>query len=862
MASHASLHHAPKETHSETPRVITLENGLVIIVQEDHSAPVVSAQAWCRTGSIHEGKWVGAGLSHVLEHMLFKGTKTRPQGRIDQEVQDAGGQMNAYTSFDRTVYWINVPNTGAGVALSVLADVMQNATIPEETLGKELDVIRREMDMGLDDPGRRSSRKLFETAYTTSPYRHGIIGHIDIFNRLKREDIAAYYNERYAPNNCFFVVVGDIAAESVEQQLKELYKTSKAMPVPPLYIPEEPVQTARRTFIEEASIELGHVHFSWHIPDVRHPNVPVLDVLSVILGNGRSSRLYKELREKKAVVHSADAWTYTPGGVGLFGSSALIDGARLEEARDAILVEIERLRCDPPAESEILKAKNQFIAGFLARLKTMQGQAQDLGSNWISAGDLNFSERYLDIVRQTGPEELQKVARQHLNADQYTMCALLPRGATPVSQSTKRQRTEKPITLQTLSNGLRVLLKEDHRLPFVEIRAAFKGGALSDSVTTSGACLMMSKLLLKGTRSRSANQLAEEIESTGGSIDTYSANNSFGVNVETLSSESKTGLDLFQDVLLNPTFLASSLDREKEIQLAAIESQKDRLLQSTFGAMKRLLFGENGYGLDTLGTPQSLAGLSSAIVSETHARLVAPSNGVVAVFGDLDPGAMLESLESRLAAWRAGNPLQTTASISPDQRGGRSVTHRDKKQSVLVIGFVGTGLHDPRRYVLDVIQEACSDLGSRLFTRIRENLGLAYYVGAQNFAGLGTGCFSFYAGTHPDQAALVEKELMEEARALAESGLTAEELARAKAKITGHRKIAHQDLGVLATTVALDELYGLGFDHFQQEAARYESITLEQVRECAKAFMTPENAVIAITCPTSNGSTSTSILNP
>src|SRR5581483_9763210 len=139
-------------------KLTTLENGLVIIVREDHSAPVVAAQAWCNTGSISEGRWMGAGLSHVLEHMLFKGTASRPGSRIDQEVQEAGGYMNAYTSFDRTVYHINVPNTGGRVAIDILCDIMQNASLPPDELAKELDVIRREMDMNQDDPGRRSSR--------------------------------------------------------------------------------------------------------------------------------------------------------------------------------------------------------------------------------------------------------------------------------------------------------------------------------------------------------------------------------------------------------------------------------------------------------------------------------------------------------------------------------------------------------------------------------------------------------------------------------------------------------------------------------------------------------------------------------
>src|SRR5205085_4344069 len=209
----------------------TLDNGLTIIVHEDHSAPVVSAQAWCMAGSIHEGKWLGACMSHVLEHMLFKGTTTRPGSRIDQEVQEAGGYMNAYTSFDRTVYHIDVPNTGAKIAVDILCDIMMNATLPADELGKEMDVIRREMDMNQDDPRQKSARRLFEVAYTRSPYRFTVIGYPDIFNRLKPDDIFNYYSEKYTPNNLFFVVVGDINAKDVEEQIRAAFAKTPARPI-------------------------------------------------------------------------------------------------------------------------------------------------------------------------------------------------------------------------------------------------------------------------------------------------------------------------------------------------------------------------------------------------------------------------------------------------------------------------------------------------------------------------------------------------------------------------------------------------------------------------------------------------------
>src|SRR5258708_1366806 len=223
-------------------KLTTLDNGLVIIVREDHSAPVLSAQPWSATGSIPEGKWLGAGLSHVLEHMLFKGTTTRPGSRIDQEVQEAGGYMNAYTSFDRTVYHIDVPNTGARIAIDILCDIMQHATLPPDELAKEMDGIRREMEMGQDGPGRPPSRRLFETVYTRRPYRFTIIGYPDIFNELKPDDIRNYYQEKYAPNNVFYVVTGDVKNDEVVAQIKTAYEKTKSKAMPPIVLPEEPRQ--------------------------------------------------------------------------------------------------------------------------------------------------------------------------------------------------------------------------------------------------------------------------------------------------------------------------------------------------------------------------------------------------------------------------------------------------------------------------------------------------------------------------------------------------------------------------------------------------------------------------------------------
>src|SRR4051812_7612085 len=543
--------------------MVTLENGLTLIIREDHSAPVVSAQAWCKAGSVDEGRLLGAGLSHVLEHMLFKGTTTRAAGRIDQEVQDAGGYMNAYTSFDRTVYWINVPNTGGKVAIDILCDIMQNASVPADEMVKEKQVILREMDMNQDDPGQKSARRLFETAYTRSPYRFTVIGYPDIFNEVQREDVYSYYKEKYAPNNIFFVVVGDVNAKEVEDQIRSSFANAKARPMPPYVYPPEPRQMAARVTIEESPIELAHYHLSWHIPDLRHADIPLLDVLATLLGGGRSSRLYQEVREKKGLVTSVDAWTYTPGNPGLFGMSAVTEPDKFEAAQEAMLAELERMRNQTVSPEELGKAVKQFTAATLSSRKTMQGQAQDLGGSWIVSSDLNFSARYLEAVKKATPAELLRVARQYLTEENRTLYALLPNETAPRAAEISDKHAENPIQKFELSNGLKLLVKEDHRLPFVEFRAVLKGGVLAEKAETNGLAYLHSKMLLQGTAKRSAEQIANEIESVGGSIESYGGNNSFGVNAEVMKSDFSIGLELFADVLLNPSFPKEAFARER-----------------------------------------------------------------------------------------------------------------------------------------------------------------------------------------------------------------------------------------------------------------------------------------------------------
>src|SRR5438105_12460660 len=483
-----------------------LSNGLTIIVQEDRSAPVASVQAWCATGSVYEDQHLGAGLSHILEHMLFKGTKTRSTNQIAQKIQDVGGYINAYTSFDRTVFWIDVPKDGVPTALDILADATMNSTLPPEEYQKEQEVIRREFAMGMDDPDRMTGLLLFATAYQRHPYRFPVIGEIEIYNQLTQEQVMQYYKTRYVPNNLTFTIVGDVDAEKVRQQLAELFKPYPEKSLKPLFIPAEPPQLGRREVNQEFATELTHLSMAWHIPELTNPDVPALDLLSTILGDGRSSRLYRRVREEAGLAFGIGAFSYTPGDPGLFGIDATLDPKKREAAEQLVLRMLDEVKQSGVTAEELMKAKKMSLSHQLVALTTMRGQASDIGSNWLLTRNLNFSRDYLDAVQKVTLDDIKRVAAHYLTNENLTVISLNPKGSALPKAEAAIPISAGEVQKFELSNGLRVLVREDARLPLVAMGAVFRSGLLAETPQTNGITRLMAKALLKGTTTRTAEQ--------------------------------------------------------------------------------------------------------------------------------------------------------------------------------------------------------------------------------------------------------------------------------------------------------------------------------------------------------------------
>src|SRR5215467_7857237 len=514
-----------------TAKKWVLPDGLSLIVKEDRSAPVASVQAWCATGSIYEDDKLGAGLSHILEHMLFKGTKTRSANQIAQSIQDVGGYINAYTSFDRTVFWIDVPKDGVPSALAVLSDAMMNSTLPPEEYTKEQEVIRREFAMNLDDPDRQASLLLFATAYQHHPYRLPVIGEMEIYNQLTQEQVMQYYKSRYVPNNLTFIVVGDVDAEKIHQQLTDYFKDYPEKSLRPVFVPDEPPQLGRREIHNEFATELSRLALAWHIPEITHPDVPALDLLAGILGDGRSSRLYRRVREQAGLAFSVSAFSYTPGDPGLLGVDATVDPKKRDDAEKLILQIIGEVKQAGVTAEELMKAKKMSLSHHLGALTTMRGQASDIGSNWLLTRNLDFSRDYLTAVQKVTLDDIRRVAAKYLVDQNLTVTSLNPKGSLAGKEETAKPVAAGAVQKFELSNGLRLLVREDPRLPLVSVSAVFRSGLLAETSQTNGITRLTARVLLKGTKTRTAEQIADQIEAIGGSISSDAGNNSMSVSV-------------------------------------------------------------------------------------------------------------------------------------------------------------------------------------------------------------------------------------------------------------------------------------------------------------------------------------------
>ena len=833
---------------NESIHRFTLENGVIGVIKPDHSAPLVAIQTWFGTGSIHEDDFLGAGMAHYVEHMIFKGTPTRSPGDISRQISDVGGRVNAYTTFDRTVFHVVMPSDAWAVGLDVLADAVQHASFPEEEWEREQTVILQEMAMNRDDPQRELGRLLWSTAYRVHPHRHPVIGYREVFLQTTRDDLIDFFERHYRPDNMIVAVAGAVDPLAMEQAIRDAFASFERRMRRPVVLPAEPKQMTPRTARQTGAYEVTRAAWAWHTVPLHHPDAPALDILAAVLGRGESSRLTLSLRDRKQLVHHIGAWSYTPAEPGLIGFSAQFDPDREAEVIAAVQTEMERWHDDPFTEAEIDKARRQVLVRNLSELQDMRGQVNAIASGEFYAGDPRFAEQYLTALNEVTPTRLMEVFNQYMRPERQTRVILAPDTAT--EQRTTAAATPSPLPQRLeLDNGIPLIVREDARLPLAHVTVAFLGGTLSETESTQGLSRFMSDLLTRGTISRDAATLVRELDSLGATLQPFSGLNSFGIQGFSLAADVEVLLERLAESLLTPAFDAREIRRQRSRQLADIRAQRERPLSLADQLVRDILYPDHPYRWTPDGAESTVSDFDYVDIRAFWEHHLRTGNMAISVFGHVDAEAIRAQLNELFAAVPVADAVIQPLHVPDVDLPAKVVQREPRQQTIYLMAFPGVDLFDSREVVLDVLQTAMSGLASTLAIEVRDKRGLVYFVGALSRSGLAPGRFMLYAGTFEEAVDEIQALMEQELQRIQTDGLTDEELARAKEQLAAQAISLKQDNATLAQLSALNELYGLGYDHGFTKDERIRAVTHDMIRQAATELLDPDRRIVSIVFP-------------
>ena len=840
-----------------------LANGMRVVLQEDHAAPVSAFQVWVEVGSADESP-TEAGISHLIEHMIFKGTNERRAGELAGTIEQYGGRINAYTSYENTVYYVVITSRFQEQGLKVLADAIQHPSIDTRELAREKEVVIEEIKMRDDDPQSALHRTLFKNSFQRHPYGRPIIGYADTVRGSSRERVLGYYKRWYLPRNMVFVGVGDFTASQLLARLRELFNAPD-LPLPVRRRPQEHVQKSFRPLVTQKAIKERFFALGFHIPSLKDKDTYALDLLAACLGQGDSSRLQQELRLKQGLVSSIYAYAFTPKDPGLFVIGGAFQPKAIAQGIEGIARELSRVKETGVNEEELRKAKVMVETAFTYDRETDEGEAGKLGYFEMIRGDATKEHAYLQEISRVGAAEIQAVARRYLRLENLTLCALLPEGEKEAVDSRalelsmallgKEPSTGKEtegIQKIVLEHGVTLLFKEDHSVPIVGIAAVFLGGVRFEQSREAGITRFLSEMLTRGTELHTALQLAREVDSLGATLETFSGRNSFGAQAKGLSKDFPQLMRLAAEVIAKPSFPPEEVEKVKAEILAALGREQDVMQSRTMRLLRETLYKRHPYRLNLLGTEETIGSIRRRDLVRYYKHYALPQNLVVAIVGDARWEEVRSAVGDALLGMRTASftppPIPQEQPVKEIHK--REEVVREKEQLHIALGFLGTTLQDQDRFPLEVLEAALGRQGGRFFTQLRDKEGLAYVTAFFVRSDLDPGYLGVYLATSPLKEGQALRGIERILREVRDKGISQAELEQAKAYLIGNYAINLQGPLAMASTMAFNERYGLGGDFYQRYSREIEQVTSADVLRVARRYITLDSyAVVTVRPP-------------
>jgi len=902
----------PTLSVTENVRKTVLENGLTVLTKEVHTAPVASVQVWYKVGARNEAPGVN-GIAHQLEHMLFKGTTSRPIqfGRLFSAL---GSDSNAFTSYDQTAYFGTVERNKLKALLELEADRMQNSLISAEQLESEKRVVISELQGYENGPDYRLSRAVMRAAFPNSAYGLPVGGTKADVEKFTVEQVRKYYRNYYSPENATLVIVGDFETQPTLQAVKESFgkvpgaegagvrgqgsgirraeeagEENSALPLAPRPLPlaprPSPLASRPSPLILREPGAAALLQVVYPLPDVNHPDVPALDVMDYILTKGRTSRLYQALVESGL---ASDAG----GHVASFIESGWYEleataapGQKLAKIDSALQQAIANLREKGVTAEELNRAKAQLRATIILNNRDISSQAMQLGYDQTTAGDYRYTDRYLAAIEKVSAADVKRVATNYLAPAKRTAGLFEPTqiegqqspaatGSTQITENfspgepvdpaevakylppvnTTKTPTTRSLPEQfTLSNGLDVLLLPDPSTPTVTLSGYIRGGTEFDIENKAGLADLTAENLMNGTKSKDALMLAKALEDRGASLSFGAKREGVSVDGYSLATDLPTLIQTFADVVQNATFPTKELELSRQRALAALKLELDNPARVAQRAFQKTVYPKN-HPFHTFPVEDSLKRISRADVMKFYQEHYRPDQTVLTLVGDFEPKAVRSLLEKQLSNWKASGKAPTV-NYPPAPLPAKVVQLNPvlpgKTQAITLMGYRGIDRKDPRYYSSLVLNEILggSTLSSRLGTEIRDRQGLTYGIYSNFLAGRHPGPFLIQMQTSPEDAQRAIASTRSLLQQIHKQGVTQDEVEAAKRSLTSSYTVSLANPDDLANRILMNKVYGLDEEELRQFSQKIQAVTLAQVNQAAKELLQPDNLVVVTAGP-------------
>jgi len=865
----------------------TLANGLQVYESLDRSTPNVTVQVWYGVGSKDDPQG-RSGFAHLFEHMMFKATKDLPAESFDRLTEDVGGLNNASTYDDFTNYYEVVPANHLQRLIWAEAERMGTLVIDEPNFKSERDVVKEELRQRvLATPyGRLFALYVPQATYQTHPYHRPGIGSIEELDAATLDDVRAFHEAYYRPDNAALIVVGNYDEAQLNAWIDKYLGTIKN--------PAQPIK--RVTAVEPSrkgpgvydgygpNVPLPAVAITWLGPKASDPDAPALKVLDAILSAGKSSRLYDSLVYDKQIAAEIYSNADLPAQPGNFMVGAVMaSGHTIEEGEKALLAQVQALRDKPPTPAELDEAKNELIAGKLRERETIDGRGFALGYALRINGDAAKANTELADLQAVSAADVQRVAKAYLDPQsrmtiRYRPESARPKGETPPAAPTPPKQVatftgqvfalapegqrEAPPPIgtpvqpvlpkpaeKTLANGLRVIVARSSALPLVSANLTVKTGGWADPQGLAGAADMTADMLTEGTKTRSARDIARQTEALGADLGSSASLEASSVTLNVMPDKLATGMTIMADVARNPAFAAEELERQRAQSLDGLRVAYQQPGQVAGFAAAPLIFAGTPFGHVPTGTPASIAKLKSADLAALHKAWYRPDNSVLVLTGDITAEQGFALAEKTFGTWaRPAVPLPPAPAINVQSKPRIiAIDLPGTGQAAVTVVKAGIARSDPDYYPGIVTNSVLGGgYSARLNEEIRVKRGLSYGASSALGANRTTGSFRAAAQTKNESAPQVLDLINEQMADLGKALPSDYELKARKSTLVGSYGRRLATTGGLADLLGNLALYGVPLDEITRYTEKVEAVTPAQVQAFAGRVLDPTKASVII----------------